>query len=641
MDEELMSDADLWEAKVREGMPKEQATLYVRSRKKASAPQPTAPDGFTGTGSTRSFGGPEETSKLDRFLESGPVRAITQGGTFGFSDEIVAGLTSALPGSPSYEQLVSNERAALGAFRGRSPKTALAAELGGAIMTGGLAGGRWAGARGLSTGARAGRGAIAGGAAGAVSGAGVAEGGARPRLEGAAGGLLIGAGLGAALPVAPRTTGTVLGAGIGAAMNPESPGQGALAGAAAGYAGGSLLGGKLTGKPPAKLSGATAHANPIGPAAAEAGRVLSPPGVGDRGARKLLDALRAKGMTVADAQREAASMQATGEPVALTEVVGDPVRRVARAIRTIGGRGGQGVTDALETRAAGAEERAIGGMLERAGVARENIYATTDEMIQNRAAKAKPLYDRAYQAPPVKDKVVEEALQLPEFQKAYEAGRRIAAIERVPIPSIDEAVAGEGVPVQALDYMKRGLDAVIEKGGESGTGLDRTTARALRERLREVLNRVDELVPEYKAARGEFAGQSALIEAHDMGTGIFKMPVQQAEQLVEKMTASEREAFRKGAGEALAQRIESRATQDVTKRHAASTLDKKRLRLLFPDEASYNAYRDQLRVLGEEHASKRFVVDGSQTADKFAELHDLFETGVDFAAGGQLAPGTS
>jgi hypothetical protein len=53
---------------------------------------------------------------------------------------------------------------------------------------------------------------------------------------------------------------------------------------------------------------------------------------------------------------------------------------------------------------------------------------------------------------------------------------------------------------RALDYIKRGVDAVIERGN-NGAGLARDEAGLLRRRLREVLSVYDELVPEYGAAR--------------------------------------------------------------------------------------------------------------------------------------------
>lgn len=63
---------------------------------------------------------------------SGAVKAFAQGATFGFSDEALAALKSAL-GDKTYEEAVAEEREQLERFRASSPKTAIAAEIAGQV----------------------------------------------------------------------------------------------------------------------------------------------------------------------------------------------------------------------------------------------------------------------------------------------------------------------------------------------------------------------------------------------------------------------------------------------------------------------------------------------------------------------------
>lgn len=109
-------------------------------------------------------------------------RTVLHGATFGFGDELTAGLRH-LAGGGSYADLREEERAALKRFADANPKTALAAEIGGGALVPLPGGSLLAGARGAANAARAGEGVVAAGArmarqgaaAGAVSGVGTSE----------------------------------------------------------------------------------------------------------------------------------------------------------------------------------------------------------------------------------------------------------------------------------------------------------------------------------------------------------------------------------------------------------------------------------------------------------------------------------
>src|SRR5690606_23836907 len=157
-------------------------------------------------------------------------------------------------------------------------------------------------------------------------------------------------------------------------------------------------------------------------------------------------------------------------------------------------------------------------------------------------------------------------LKLPAFRRAYERGRQIAAVEGVELPRPpDESFAGwVNVPVRAIDYMKRGMDDLIESRMRSGK-MGRAEARALRERMNKVLARVDELVPEYAQARAQYAGDSAMLEALEQGRNLWRRDPDEAKKILSRMSEGEREMFRKGATETLAQKLE-----DVSTRHDAT-----------------------------------------------------------------------
>ena len=115
-------------------------------------------------------------------------RTAAQGLTFGFGDEITAGIGSLLS-DQSYDDLVANERAQLAAYSEDHPLAAFGAEALGGAFTGGIGLTRSLGAAGLKGLARgatarqaAGRGAVEGG----LYGLGSEEGDFGDRLENAA-----------------------------------------------------------------------------------------------------------------------------------------------------------------------------------------------------------------------------------------------------------------------------------------------------------------------------------------------------------------------------------------------------------------------------------------------------------------------
>jgi hypothetical protein len=186
--EDSLAPDDLWERKVAEGMPKEQATAYVSA--KHGAP-----------------GAPKDNS-------AGFLAQAAQGATLGFSDEIggaVAGAIEKAKGGEfgkGFDRFRAAEKAARESYKADQPAGAAGAELAGAVATpvnallpGVKAAGN-VGAGGLTRTMAALR---AGAAGGALAGAGGSEGGLVDRAKGAAvGGVaggVIGGAAGAAIPL--------------------------------------------------------------------------------------------------------------------------------------------------------------------------------------------------------------------------------------------------------------------------------------------------------------------------------------------------------------------------------------------------------------------------------------------------------
>lgn len=147
----------------------------------------------------------EYYSKNDEGALTAGIGGLAQGGTFGLSDEITAGLQSLSP-DVTYDQALAIARGRLEAARDQHPVAAYGGEIAGsvAVPVG-------AAAQGGTLGVRAGRSAMAGGLGGGLYGFFSGEGGAEKRGKNAVASALLGAGIGGAVPV--------IGAGIRKLLN--------------------------------------------------------------------------------------------------------------------------------------------------------------------------------------------------------------------------------------------------------------------------------------------------------------------------------------------------------------------------------------------------------------------------------------
>lgn len=555
MDEDQLPDADLWEKKRSEGMSGEQATAYVRGRRKPALP--------------------------------GGVNTFVQGATLGFGDELTAGLRAlprALPGGESfgdaYSESVGAERRGVQQFRDAHPVLAPVTEIGGVIASNipvvraaGLLG---KGAAGVRAAPRLLRGIGFGAAEGAVAAAGAAEGGLDKRLPAAATGGTVGAAFGVAGPVAGRIGGAALDVArlrgpmsrftAGIIESPADRGRRALLGAV-------------------ERSGKTLD---------DAEYALTPSQTGDH-PTTLMDVLGDEGQAMA---MYAGNRPGPGRNVVQGRLRGrgqDQSQRVAGALAEETGLGRPNAFRAIEE--IEAERKALAAPL----YAKIENVSIKDPDGNITAVLELPAFRAAYER--AARIVGAEGGRVPEIYN--EAGQVIRGTD------------APAIPVRVFDLVKRGLDDVIETGMDGNKRIGRAEARALRGRLRETLAQVDELVPEYGQARAVYAGQSALRDAVELGDDMFRGTGSAPEEIasvLKTMSESEREFFRKGALSQLLGRMEGgRDTWNAVPRLVGSGRQRQQLRTLFPDEASFDRFmgRADLEGTGERLAGP--VISGSRT----------------------------
>lgn len=540
-------------------------------------------------------------------LVKGFGRMGLTGVTLGGGDEIMASMRAMMTDETVLEAL-NKERAAHSEFRERHPV--------GAAVT--------AGAAGLVPAAAAnvvapGLGMVGGGALfGGIYGANESEG-----LHDIAGSAAIGAGTGAAVG------GLLKGGGkVGRVAYDMAKGASR---AAAGSAPAQQLSKYIpvTAKQHARATGQPAMATAAKPTSGGAPPSAPPSVMGsfrprspeERAEALLLQRLGSDKVTLDQLE---SSIAATGKPVSISDVAGDNTLGLARGVRSLPGEGKQSIPKAIYDRAEGQGIRVRGDLEDAAGVKVGDVVTKADDLIAQRRANAQPLYDDAYNTPPIDDPDIRATVKLPQFQQAYKRAQRIAKAEGTKLPALK---ANQPFSVQSLDYVKRGMDDLIESKMRTGK-MGRTEARALKKRLSDMLERIDDARPEYAAARKQFGSDSKAIDALEMGRQFSKTDGREVQRFVAGLSPGDRALYVQGALDDLSQAIRNRGDGlDVVSTVFGSDEKREALRALLGD----NGFEVLAKAMGVEKKmlhTKRFTLGGSNTADKLAEQVDLDSAGI-------------
>lgn len=520
-------------------------------------------------------------AKIEEVMSPGAFgEAVAQGASFGFSDEISSALAS-LSGR-DYDTELRASRDRMSDYRERNPAASFAGELLGGIAVPGI---------GFNAAMRAttlpgkiaglvGAGALAGG----LTGAGVGEGG-EDRLEKAGWGALTG---GVAAPVLVGAA-NALGRGYNALLD-------------------------VTGL------GSTARAETLAN-------------------RKVLQALERAGFSADDAAAELARMKAAGADPALMDLGQMPARLTATAAR-VPGQGAEIAADFVEGRQLAQGDR-IASVVDDLFGTNKSAAAFVDELNNTQKAAAKPLYDAASGVNIKTDDLV-PFINNPEFRRALREGARITALETRDdaITKIDWNAALDRLPTEMptrwIDLAKRGLDARIKATRISNP----TLSRALGQFQRDLLATVDNLNPQYAAARAQWAGAMALEDAVEAGKDAItrQMDPDALAALYNGLSPAEQPAFRIGVVDALKKMIrESADGRNKVLALFGTPARRQRLEAIL----GRDNFAKLSEFMGFEKAASKAqgkVAGNSLTAERLADDADRAKDGVDLLASAITSP---
>jgi len=550
--------------------------------------------------------------------------ALGQGLGMGWGDEAEAWLRSKLDRSPGYEAELAKINQEYAQYSKENPFVAPALE-----FTGGAAP---ALAAMLATPATGGAAAPAAIAAGARTAGALSRMAANPLVRGA---------------VVGGTTGAVSGAG---SAQPGDRTSGAIIGGTVGTA----LGGTL----PVVIRGGKGLAT-----FARDRLSRDPKYIENRAAAKINTALERSGITPKEAAASMSLDRAAGVPSTLANV-NRPTVGLAEIVTAKSERAADRLADALEANTEGARDRVVEQARRGIGT-KGDFFQQEQDMMQNLRANANDLYDEAYKFGTVNDPTINRVLQNPRFKSFFDEAKKIADNEKLAaelrgenpakyvlddIFIADEAgnIALSKLPdVRTLDYIKRGMDAVVNRGYK-GEGMSSAEANSLKDLKKAMVGALDKAtevdgVSAYKTARQQYAGDAEVLDALRSGMDDFnQLKHEQVIALMKGFSTAEQEAFKTGAMRKIYATVKDPTNNiNAAKRVTGSPEARDRLRALFPSQAKFDLFEAALERESQLFQQANKILSGSPTARRQAgiEAFDEGESAINAFVGNSITGG--
>jgi hypothetical protein len=369
----------------------------------------------------------------------------------------------------------------------------------------------------------------------------------------------------------------------------------------------------------------------------------SPGAVEQRATNKVLEAMGRDEMDPAALRAKMLADQKLGVQSTIMDAA-PSLSTLGEAVVTRPGSGrkilGQGLNERLE----GGREAAASRALKDIGKG-VDYTAQEDKLMGTLRSNANNLYDTAYAHGSVDDTRILKVLEDDTFKKAFKEAQAISSKEaraaelrgedasRFKLNDIYDLdkdgnmiSVGKIPDVRTLDYIKRGIDALIDKGYK-GEGMGKAEANALKDLRKAYIGVIDQNVPEYAVARAKYAGDMEVLDALRMGRTDYlspKMLPNEAKKLVDAMSEAERDALRAGVAQSLLTKVMDAPQQiNAAQRIIGAPATRKRLEALFQDPNEYKVFEAALQRESELFRNAQDIVRGSRTANKTEALKDL------------------
>lgn len=574
-----------------DGVPPDEVLKYLATDPSVGPGiQAAMADGVPSTEILRYLASPERAQGAAQPTLARAASTFMQGPTFGFFDEIAGGigapfraLKEGIPLGEAYTKGRDVVRGATGSFMEENPLTGTALQVAGGLLTPGGA-------------LKAGTSLLRGGR-GATAAAPVAQITSRPMQVAQATGA--GAGYGFLGGVGGSEADTV---------------SGVLSDAASGAAFGAGTSGG------AQVLGAAAS-----PILRQATTRLSPTAAGTYAQQKVAEAMlrdAPQGLEQNVLNRAQARLRTLGPEARVVDVAGRNTQRLLDVTATIPGRTAQQTEQAILQRQAGRAGRLEGSADTVLGTQKADVGQLIENLVAERSAAARPFYQQVDPVPVVVDDAM--ATLLRKSRNLHSGAQNKYLVETGQEIDLSALKPGDAIPFKVFDSLKQEIDDAASAATRSGKGSE---SRLFTNLAQDLVAKLDDVSPKneagrsiYGLARDAYAGPSRIMDAAELGSKALREDVTDLTAQMRNMSASEMDAFRVGALQALRDQVGTQSGQTRLMNMWKEPKTQRQLRAIFGNDfrAFSAAIARESRLRPMEAAGR-----GSQTAARQAGMADI------------------
>lgn len=239
-------------------------------------------------------------------------------------------------------------------------------------------------------------------------------------------------------------------------------------------------------------------------------------------------------------------------------------------------------------------------------------YQNTDDIVRLAKEQAQPIYDKLQKIGDLKvaDKTLTKDIAKNPFLR-----REIGGVLKDPLYKAEyNGQKLSPTDWRVLDQANRSINDKISAAVRAG---ENDKVRMLERQKYNLLNRVDEIVPEYKVARGIYEAENKALKAQKIGEDALFDRNTSADKLsrtMQDMTDYEKASLKVGAREKLLNTLESNENQTIGLKKLNNKQTQSKLKLVLGDQADdiINYADDEVKAMRNLNKLNR----GSQTSEK-------------------------
>lgn len=267
-----------------------------------------------------------------------------------------------------------------------------------------------------------------------------------------------------------------------------------------------------------------------------------------------------------------------------------------------------------------------------------NIQEMGEELIARARTASRPFYQQFEAAPGASSVKLNDLITRPAFRQAMRNAVKVAQEEGADPTALgfqfDQAgdvILGRVPSWQTLDYVKRGLDDVIEQFRDPTSGkLNLNNMGHATEATRKTLiGRMDSINPAYKQARDAYAGPARMREAMEKGVRALNRSPEDIMAMMKGMGEAEQESFRLGIRKSITDLVASkRDGGDKVAFLIGTPKARAVLSRVFGGKAEFERFVQTLRDEEAMGQTYRSVAGNSMTAERAAQDAATNDTGL-------------